>query len=315
VPIPRELICSLYLLLATALSAVARPHPEIALPEGLKENDPSLRFIDLSGDGYPDLIFSNAERYGVYLYNPTEKKNLGWMLGWSHQIREGKPGDRDALPSTVGPDVALHDGAMWVKGVKAMSYDQLARPPAPAPRSPQDSLKAIHVSPGFTVELAAAEPLVQDPIYIDWDARGRMWVVEMADYPFHERDGKVRSGRVKILESTRGDGVYDKVTVFLDHLSYPTGLACWKNGVIIASVPEVFYAEDTDNDGKADRRSVLFDGFAKGNPQHLLNGFSWGLDGWYYGGNGDSGGKVRDVSTGKVHDLSGRDFRFNPRTG
>ena len=314
-PIPRELICSLYLLLATALSAVARPHPEIALPEGLKDNDSSLRFIDLNGDGHPDLIFSNAERYGVYLFNPTEKKNLGWMLGWSHQIREGKPGDRDSLPSTVGPDVAFHDGAMWVKGVKAMSYDELARPPAPAPRSPQDSLKAIHVSPGFTVELAAAEPLIQDPIYIDWDARGRLWVVEMADYPFHERDGKVRSGRVKILESTRGDGVYDKVTVFLDHLSYPTGLACWKNGVIIASVPEVFYAEDADGDGKADRRSVLFDGFAKGNPQHLLNGFSWGLDGWYYGGNGDSGGKVRDVSTGKVHDLSGRDFRFNPRTG
>ena len=77
------------------------------------------------------------------------------MLGWSHQIREGKPGDRDALPSTVSPDVAFHDGVMWDKGVKAMSYDELARPPAPAPRSPQDSLKAIHVSPGFTVELAA----------------------------------------------------------------------------------------------------------------------------------------------------------------
>lgn len=297
------------------MTATARPRPEIPLPEGIKEEDPSLRFVDLNGDGHLDLVFSNAERFGVHLFNPVEKKNLGWTLGWSHEIRAGRTGDRDGLPSTLGTDVEFRDGAMWVRGAKTLDYAELARPPAPPPRSPQESLKAIHVSPGFTVELVAAEPLVQDPVYVDWDERGRMWVVEMADYPFHEHDGKVRGGRVKILESTRGDGVYDKATVFLDGLAYPTGLARWKNGVIVASVPEVFHAEDTDGDGKADRRTTLFDGFAKGNPQHLVNGFCWGLDGWYYGGNGDSGGKVRDVSTGRIHDLSGRDFRFNPRGG
>ncbi|MFM9000778.1 MAG: PVC-type heme-binding CxxCH protein, partial [Opitutia bacterium] len=212
-------------------------------------------------------------------------------------------------------DVAFRDGAMWVKDARFMTFDELARPPAPPPRSPQESLRAIQVSPGFEVELVAAEPLVQDPVYVDWDERGRMWVVEMSDYPFHEHKGTSRGGRVKILESTRGDGVYDKATVFLDGLRYPTGLARWRNGVIVASVPEVFHAEDTDGDGRADRRTVLFDGFTQGNPQHLVNGFCWGLDGWYYGGNGDSGGKVRDVSTGRIHDLSGRDFRFNPRTG
>lgn len=305
----------LCLFVASTMTAAARPRPEIPLPEGVKEENPGLRFVDLNGDGHEDLVFANAERFGVYLFNPVEKKNLGWTLGWSHEVRAGRTGDRDGLPSTVGTDVEFRDGAMWVKGAKAIDYAELARPPAPPPRSPQESLKAIHVSPGFTVELVAAEPLVQDPVYVDWDERGRMWVVEMADYPFHEHKGKVRGGRIKILESTRGDGVYDKATVFLDGLAYPTGLARWKNGVIVASVPEVFHAEDTDGDGKADRRTALFDGFAKGNPQHLVNGFCWGLDGWYYGGNGDSGGKVRDVSTGRIHDLSGRDFRFNPRTG
>lgn len=312
---PREIVRVLCLLAVSALLAAERPRPEIPLPDGLREDDPALRFVDLNDDGHPDLIFSNAERYGVHLFNPVEKKNLGWTLGWSHLIREGKAGDRDALPSTAGRDVAFRDGAMWVKDARFMTFDELARPPAPPPRSPQESLRAIQVSPGFEVELVAAEPLVQDPVYVDWDERGRMWVVEMSDYPFHEHKGTSRGGRVKILESTRGDGVYDKATVFLDGLRYPTGLARWRNGVIVASVPEVFHAEDTDGDGRADRRTVLFDGFTQGNPQHLVNGFCWGLDGWYYGGNGDSGGKVRDVSTGRIHDLSGRDFRFNPRTG
>lgn len=176
-------------------------------------------------------------------------------------------------------------------------------------------MKAIHLKPGFQIELAAAEPLVQDPIFVDWDARGRMWVVEMADYPFHEYQGVTRSGRVKILTDENGDGRYDKATTFLDDLQYPTGLALWKNGVFIASVPDVFFAEDTDGDGRADKRTPIFTGFHRGNPQHLVNGFAWGLDGWLYGGNGDSGGQVTEIKSGKVFDLSGRDFRFNPETG
>ncbi len=130
----------LLLFVASAVTATGRPHPEIPLPEGVKEEDPSLRFIDLNGDGHEDLVFANAERFGVHLFNPVEKKNLGWTLGWSHEIRAGRTGDRDGLPSTVGTDVEFRDGAMWVKGAKAIDYAELARPPAPPPRSPQESL-------------------------------------------------------------------------------------------------------------------------------------------------------------------------------
>lgn len=302
----------LFSLCLTPLLFAAKPdHP---LPEGITEAD-APRFVDLDGDGHEDLVFSNEKRYAVILFNAVEKKNLGWLSGWTHVMREGSAGDAHALPLTTRSDVEFRDGAMWAAGKRVMSYAELLRPPAPAPRSPEESLKAIHLKEGFTAALVAAEPLVQDPIYIDWDAQGRMWVVEMGDYPFHDYNGVTHSGRVKMLTDENGDGVMDKATLFLDGLKYPTGLAFWKNGVFVASVPDVTFHEDTDGDGKADKHTPILTGFREGNPQHLVNGFAWGLDGWLYGGNGDSGGMVTEVKTGKQHDLSGRDFRFHPETG
>ncbi|MBI5799168.1 MAG: c-type cytochrome [Verrucomicrobia bacterium] len=316
----------LLLLLVQLLPAQpASKRPDAPLPAGvsLKDalgRDNGVRFVDLNGDGFDDLVLSNSERYAIYLFNDIERKNLGWTLGWPHIIREGKAGDANALPPIVtaeGRDagVTFRDGALWVKGVRRFSFAELCRPPLPPARTPQESLKALRVKPGFRAELVASEPLVQDPIFVDWGADGRMWVVEMADYPFHEHKGRTFPGRVKVLTDTDGDGIYDKATVFLDGLLYPTGLAVWKNGVFIASVPDVFFAEDTDGDGRADKRTHILRGFTAGNPQHLVNGFAWGLDGWLYGGNGDSGGRITEVRSGKTFDLSGRDFRFNPATG
>jgi putative membrane-bound dehydrogenase-like protein len=317
----------------TAKDAASRWKPlGFELPDGVrmydeKGRDNGVRFIDLNGDGYEDLVFSNSEGYGVYLYNPIEKKNVDWKLGWTFMMREGKAGDANSIPPIVRADgtsngVWFKHGAMWVQNedtsalpdkVLRIPYSELMKQPGPPPRTPEESLKALHVKKGFKAELVAREPLVQDPVWIDWDAKGRMWVVEMADYPFHEYEGKTYSGRVKILEDTDGDGVYDKATVFLDGLMYPTGLAPWKNGVFVVSVPEISFVEEKD--GKPGKRTPIISGFALGNPQHLVNGFCWGLDGWYYGGNGNSGGSVKELKSGKEFNLSGRDFRFNPMTG
>ena len=137
----------------------------------------------------------------------------------------------------------------------------------------------------------------------------------MGDYPLGV-DGKGKPGGVvRFLEDTDGDGRYDKQTTFLDGLGFPTGVMPWRNGVLVACAPDIFYAEDRDGDGKADHREVLFTGFGEGNQQHRLNGFELGLDGWVYGANGDSGGTVRSLKTGKTTPISGRDFRFRPDTG
>ena len=185
----------------------------------------------------------------------------------------------------------------------------------PPGKSPEESLGSIQVATGFTVELAATEPLVKDPIAFDWGADGKLWVVEMGDYPLGV-DGKGKPGGVvRFLEDTDGDGRYDKQTTFLDGLGFPTGVMPWREGVLVACAPDIFYAEDRDGDGKADHREVLFTGFGEGNQQHRLNGFELGLDGWVYGANGDSDGRVRSLKTGKVTQISGRDFRFRPDTG
>jgi len=308
--------------------------PEAARLQDNQGRDNGVRFVDLNGDGHEDIVLSNARDYGVFLFVPKEraKKGLQWDEGWSQVMREGKAGDAHSLPLIVSADgsdagVSFHDGAMWSGDKKLIPYSELLKVPGPAPKSPQESLKALHVKAGFEAMLVAAEPLVQDPVFIDWDAKGRMWVVEMGDYPFapgektkdgsvgQEKVSELQAGRVKILEDTNGDGVYDKATLFLDGLKHPTGLAPWKNGVFIANIPDIFYSEDTDGDGKCDKRETWYTGFTAGNPQHLVNGFCWGLDGWFYGANGDSGGDITCIKSGKKIALGTNDFRFDPRTG
>ncbi len=191
----------------------------------------------------------------------------------------------------------------------------LAAAAEPRAKSPDESLKAMRIAPGFDIELVATEPLVKDPIAFEWGADGKLWVVEMGDYPLGV-DGKGKPGGVvRFLEDRDGDGRYDTQTTFLDGLGFPTGVFPWRSGVLIACAPDIFFAEDRDGDGRADHCEVLFTGFGQGNQQHRLNGFDLGLDGWIHGANGDSDGKVRSLRTGKITSISGRDFRFRSDTG
>lgn len=87
------------------------------------------------------------------------------------------------------------------------------------------------------------------PVAIDWGADGRLWVVEMADYPMG-MDGKMKGGgRVRVLEDKDGDGVFDKSTVYLDGLNFPNGIATWRDGILVTAAPEIFLAGATQGVG------------------------------------------------------------------
>ncbi len=199
-----------------------------------------------------------------------------------------------------------------------LAYDPVEVAPdfkMPKPLSLEESLKSFQTKPGLRIELVAAEPLVMDPIHLDWGTDGKLWVVEMADYPLGI-DGKgTPGGRIRFLEDRDGDGKYESSTLFLDGLNFPTGVKAWRKGVLVVAAPEIFYAEDTNGDGKADKREVLFRGFREGNQQHRVNGLVWGPEGWLHLANGDSGGKIESVKTGKKLDLSSFDLKIRPDTG
>lgn len=187
------------------------------------------------------------------------------------------------------------------------------------PRSPEETIALTHVSEGFVLELVAAEPLVADPVAIDWGADGKLWVVEMADYPYG-MDGKGKpGGRVRYLEDVDKDGTYDQSTIFVDGLRFPTSVMAWKNGVLITAAPDLLFASDPDGDGQAEV-TVIFSGFVQGNQQLRVNSLRWGLDNWIYcasGGHHVGFGKDTVIvnARGDSVSLGSRDFRFNPDSG
>src|SRR5690349_12170712 len=97
--------------------------------------------------------------------------------------------------------------------------------------SPKESSRSLHVPAGFKVDLVASEPLVDAPVAFDWAPDGRLWVVEMRDYPVGMDNHGKPGGRIVLLEDQDGDGKYDKSTVFLDNLLFPNGIMSWGKGV------------------------------------------------------------------------------------
>jgi putative membrane-bound dehydrogenase-like protein len=164
-------------------------------------------------------------------------------------------------------------------------------------RSAEQQATSFALPPGFKIELFASEPMINKPINLAFDARGRLWVTSNTEYPFpaaKERWVDAEGSRVqgskdaiKILEDTNGDGRADKVTDFVDGLNVPIGVLPYGNGCIAWSIPNIWYFEDTDGDGKCDRRKVLFGplGYEKDTHGNIAS-LRMGPDGWVYATHG-----------------------------
>jgi len=162
--------------------------------------------------------------------------------------------------------------------------------------SPEEERATFRLPPGFAAELVAAEPLVGSPVAAQFDAQGRLWVAEMTGY-MRDAAGSTEtepSGSVAILEDADGDGRMDRRTVFLDGLVMPRALMLTGGGAVVAEPPNLWFARDTNGDGRADEKVLVSTNYApqndpklgpKSNPEHASNGLLWARDNWVYSAN------------------------------
>ncbi len=210
--------------------------------------------------------------------------------------------------------IAFGLGIMTI--ASAWASDESERP-GRGPLSPLEAQASFRVDPGLRVELVAAEPHVTSPVAIAFHQRGRLWVVEMRDYPNGPAPGEPPEGRLRLLEDRDGDGRFEHASTFAEGLLYANGVLPWRDGAIVTAAPQILWLRDLDGDGRADAREVLYDGFDEGNPQHLVSQPTLGLDGWIYVANGHGGGSIRpgDDPDAEPIELGARDFRFDPVHG
>ncbi|MGV3639048.1 MAG: DUF7133 domain-containing protein [Adhaeribacter sp.] len=188
-----------------------------------------------------------------------------------------RPQTQSSLPAAQAPAAAAPAAAA-----------SPATPPAAHVYSPQQSLQLMHVEPGFDVKLVAAEPLLNTPVAMTFDEKGRMWVVEMETFMTDTtgREENQPRGRVVILEDRNQDGQADHRQVFLDSLVMPRALCLVAGGLLVAEPPRLWHVEIKA--GKAGRRSLVDAAYTQGgNVESQANGLYRALDNWIYSGGSD----------------------------
>ena len=177
--------------------------------------------------------------------------------------------------------------------------------------SPEEAAGRMTVADGFEVQLVAAEPLVRQPVAIEFDDRGRLWVIQYLQYPnpaglkrvkvdrysrtVYDRvpepppRGPKGADRITILEDTDGDGRADRAKDFVTGLNLASGLAFGHGGVFVLQAPYLLFYPDRDRDDVPDGDpEVLLTGFGMEDAHSVANSLTWGPDGWLYGCQGST---------------------------
>lgn len=182
------------------------------------------------------------------------------------------------------------------------------------PLTPAAQAATFHLPPGFVIELVASEPQIAKPMNMAFDAKGRLWVTTSYEYPFPKKPGEPARDSIKVFSDSDGDGTLDRVTTFAEGLNIPIGILPYGSGCLAWSIPNIWYFQDTNGDGQADKKEVIFGPLGWERDTHGNQAsFHRGVDGWIYathGFNNNSTFKARDGSTISLN--SGNTYRFRP---
>ncbi len=226
-------------------------------------------------------------------------------------------------------------GIAWA--ARRSNVDELCTPkdlvdlryPVGGPSRAEKAIAAFQMQPGFKASVVVTEPLINKPIAVQWDERGRLWVAESPEYPNGRRPLTAESWReggvlvpgsydrpaqdkISVLVDTDGDGKADQKQLFHEGLELITGFCHYKDGVIVVSQPHIVWLRDTNGDGKADKEVVLYGGFTPGDTHFVANHFVLAPDGWVYASNGGGGEVFPAAQPDRKVRLSSGTFRFKP---
>ncbi len=173
-----------------------------------------------------------------------------------------------------------------------------------------DTVEGFQIEPGFLLTRVAAEPLIKDPVDLEFNELGDAMVLEMPGYPFEDKQS-----RIVVLKDDDGDGAYDRRVVFIENLQLANSFMPYKKGVLVAAPPYLLFVRDDNQDYQPEKVDTLMGGFSTGNLQHNYNALMLGPDNWIYAANGGNDGAPYwwNDTTSRM-DLRGQDFRFNLET-
>lgn len=277
-------------------------------------DDKTVLMERVEGDHHEPWTWVKTHGEGRVFYTAYGHDHRSWSHPGFHQLM------KQGILWAVGDQVRSQWEA-FVSGVPTLTYKEIAsipnyekRNPPPKyqePLSPQASAKLIQVPPGFDLELFASEPDIINPVAMDWDERGRLWVIETVDYPNTVREDKsVGDDRIKICEDTDGDGKADKFTLFAEKLNIPTSLVFVNGGVIVSQAPHFLFLKDTDGDDRADVREIIMDGWGTFDTHAGPSNLKYGFDNQIWGAVGYSG--FEGTIAGQRHRFKQGVYRFSP---
>lgn len=182
--------------------------------------------------------------------------------------------------------------------------------------SPEESKKMFILADGFEIDLVVSEvdfPEMVNPVALDIDARGRLWVTTNPSYPQY-LPGTPVDDKILIYEDTTGDGKADQQTVFADKLHLPIGIALGDGGAYVSQQPDLMFLKDTDGDGVADVRKRVLHGFDSADSHHALSAFTFGPDGALYFQEGTFHFSQVETPYGPQRVRDAAVFRYEPQT-